>query len=128
MVGIEAIIRCKIILPSPYHRRLSETYIGIAVVAQGLMIILVGCFLIGLLVLNYFNSGRSLFLYFVKHPGVSFLFLSLMYCLTAVIAIIGSIEDKQGSKFVITFNLLTSRFLSVTILILLGIIFFAWEY
>lgn len=123
MVGMEAIIRRKIILQSAYHRKLSETYIGITAVAQGLIIIIIGCFLIGLLVLNYFNSGRPLFHFFVRHPGVPFLLFSLICFLTAVIAIIGSMEDKQGSMFVIILNLLTTRFLAGTILILLGIIF-----
>jgi hypothetical protein len=124
MIGVEAILQRKIIVASPYHRRLSETYIGITAVAQGLIIIIIGFFLIGLLVLNYLTSGRSLFLYFVQHPGVPFLLFSLICFLTAVIAIVGSMEDKQGSKFEIILNLLTSRFLAGTILILLGIIFF----
>ena len=124
MIGMEAILKRKIILRSRYNRRLSETYTGVTAIAQGLILIIIGFFLIGLLVLNYLNSGRSLFLYFVEHPGVPFLFFSLMCFLTAVIAAIGSMEDKQGSKFVIILNLLTSRFLTGTILILLGIIFF----
>ena len=123
MIGMEAILKREIILRSPYHRRLSETYIGVTAIAQGLIIIIIGCFLIGILVLNYLNSGHSLFQYFVKHPGVPFLILSLMCFLTAVITIIGSMEDKQGSKFVIILNLLTSRFLPGIILIVLGTVF-----
>src|SRR3989304_4248375 len=123
MIGMEAILKREIILRSPYHRRLSETYIGVTAIAQGLIIIIIGCFLIGILVLNYLNSGHSLFQYFVKHPGPPFLILSLMCFLTAVITIIGSMEDKQGSKFVIILNLLTSRFLPGIILIVLGTVF-----
>ena len=123
MIGMEAILKRKIILPSPHHRRLSETYIGITAIAQGLIIIITGLFLIGLIVLNYFNSGRSLFHYFVKHPGFPFLFLALICFLTSIIATIGSMEDKQVSKLEFILNLLTSRFLAGTILILFGIIF-----
>jgi len=123
MIGMEAIINRKIILRSPYHRRLSETYIGVTAVAQGLIIIIIGCFLIGILLLNYLNSGYSLFQYFVKRPGIPFLLFSLMSLLTAIIATIGSLEEKQGSKFVIILNLLTSRFLPGIILIVLGTVF-----
>jgi len=96
MIGMEAILKREIILRSPYHRRLSETYIGVTAIAQGLIIIIIGCFLIGILLLNYFNSGRSLFLYFVKRPGIPFLFFSLILFLTAIIATISSLEEKQG--------------------------------
>jgi len=123
MIGLEAIVKRKIILSAPYHKRLSDTYIGIATIAQGLLIILTGCFLIGLLTLNYLNEGRNLFHHFVKHPGIPLLFLSVFCFLTAVTAIIGSLEDKQGLKFLVILNLLTSRFLAGTILILLGIFF-----
>jgi hypothetical protein len=123
MIGIEAIVKRKIILRSPYHRRLSETYLGVTAVAQALIIIITGLFLIGLLVPNYLNSGRSLFLYFVQHPGVLFLLFSLICFLTAVIVIVGSMEDKLGYKFEIILNLLASRFLSGAILVILGIIF-----
>jgi len=123
MIGMEAILKREIILRSPYHRRLSETYIGVTAIAQGLIIIIIGCFLIGILLLNYLNSSHSLLQYFVKRPGIPFLFFSLICLLTAVIAIIGSMEDKQGSKFVIILNLLTSRFLPGIILIVLGTVF-----
>ena len=73
--------------------------------------------------LNYFNSGRSLFHYFVKHPGFPFLFLALICFLTSIISILGSMEDKQVSKLEFILNLLTSRFLAGTILILFGAIF-----
>lgn len=123
LIGLEAIVRRKIILQSPYHRRLSQTYIGFAAVAQGLLIIFLGSFLIGLLIIDYFNSGRSLFEHFIKRPGIPFLIFSLICLLTAISIGIGSVEEKQGSKFVIILNLLTSRILGSTILIIIGIIF-----
>lgn len=123
MIGLEAIIKRKIILSSPHHKRLSETYIGVAAIAQGLLIILTGFFLIGLLASNYLNSGQSLFHHFVERPGGPLLFLSLFCLLTAVTVNVGSVEDKQGLKFIVILNLLTSRFLAGTILILLGVIF-----
>ena len=122
MIGLEVIIKRKIILPSAYHKRLSETYIGVAAISQGLLIILTGCFVIGLLMINYLNTGRNLFQHFVRHPGIPLLFLSLFCFLTAVTAIVGSLEDKQGSKFIVILNTLTSRLLSGTILVLLGIV------
>src|SRR3989339_245682 len=86
-------------------------------------IAILGCLLIAIVLLNHLNVGRSLFLYFIKHPGIPLLFLSVFCFLTAVTAIIGSLEDKQGLKFLVILNLLTSRFLAGTILILLGIFF-----
>lgn len=125
MVGIDAISRRKIILRSPYDRRLSETYIGIAAVAQGLLVILTGCFLIILILLNYFNEGRNLFHHFIRRPGISLIFLSSYCILTAVFMSIGSVEEKQGSKFKIILNLFASRILPSTVLILLAIFFFS---
>jgi len=123
MVGVEAILRRRIVLRSPYHKRLSETYVGITAIAQGLLIILTGCLLIGLLVINYLNAGQNLFQHFVRHPGIPFLVFSFICFLTALSIGIGSLEEKQGSKFTIILNLLTNRILGSTILVLIGIIF-----
>ena len=96
MVGIDAILRRKIILRSPYYRRLSETYIEIAAVAQGLIVILTGCLLIILILLHYFNEGWNLFHHFIQRPGIPLLFLSSFCILTAVFMSIGAVEEKQG--------------------------------
>jgi hypothetical protein len=124
MVGIDAILRKKIILRSQYHRRLSETYLGIAAVAQGLIVVFTACFLILLIVINYLNEGRNLFQHFVEHPSVPLLFVSAICILSAIFISVGSVEDKQGSKFTIVLNLLASRLLPSIILMLLGIIIF----
>lgn len=124
MVGIEAVLSKKIILRSPYHRRLSETYLGTAAVAQGLTVILIGCFLMTLIIVNYLNEGRNLFQHFIERPGIPFIFISAFCILTSIFTSIGSVEDKQGSKFTIVLNLLASRLLPSIILMLLGIIFF----
>ena len=124
MIGIEAIIQRKIILKAPYHRCLSETYTGIAAIAQGLLIIVTGCFLIMLIIVNHLNAGRNLFQHFIEHPGIPLIFISAFCILTAVFTSIGSVEDKQGSKFTIIQNLLASRLLPSIILIGVGTIFF----
>lgn len=124
MVGIEAILRRKIILRSPYNRRLSETYIGITAVAQGLLVILTGCFLIILILIHYFSEAQNLFHHFIRRPGIPLIFLSSYCILTAIFMSIGSIGDKQGTKLQIIQKLITSHFLSSFILIVLGLLFF----
>jgi hypothetical protein len=121
-VGIESIIRRRIILRSPYHKRLSETYIGLAAVSQGLIIIFIGLLLIAIIILNLLAMGRSTFLYFVIHPGIPFIIFSAFCFLTALPIIIGSLEEKHGSKFVFILNLITTRALAGTILTALGLV------
>jgi hypothetical protein len=122
MIGIESVIKRKIILPSSHNKRLSETYLGVAAIAQGLIIIFLGCFLISLVILDYLKFDKSIFIYLVKHPGIALLFFSLMCFLSAIIAFVGSREEKEIDKFVFILNLLTIRLLGGLILIAIGIL------
>jgi len=121
MIGLEGIVKRKIILRSRYSRRLSETYIGITAVAQGILIIFLGLFLIAISILAYFNSGQSVFHYFIRHPGVPLLIFGFICFLSSTISILGSVEEKQGTKFLVILNLLTSRLLPGLILIAIGL-------
>jgi len=122
MIGLEGIIKRKIILRSRYNKRLSETYLGFAAIAQGLIIIFVGCFLVTLVILDYLKFDHSIFIYLVKHPGIALLFFSLICFLSAVIVLVGSREDKEVHKLVFILNLLTNRLVAGPILIALGIL------
>jgi hypothetical protein len=121
MIGLEGIVKKKVVLISRYNRRLSETYIGITAVAQGILIIFLGLFLIAISILAYFNSGKSVFHYFIRHPGIPLLIFGFICFLSSTISILGSVEDKQGTKFLVIINLLTSRLLPGLILIAIGL-------
>jgi hypothetical protein len=121
MVGLEGIVKKKVVLISRYNRRLSETYIGITAVAQGILIIFLGLFIIAISILAYFNSGQSVFHYFIRHPGIPLLIFGFICFLSSTISILGSVEEKQGTKFLVILNLLTSRLLPAIILIVIGL-------
>lgn len=122
-IGMEAVVNRKIVLQSPYNRRLSQTYIGIAAIAQGLLIILLSGFLIMLLLIDYYNAGDTLFKHFFNHPGIPFIVFSVFCFLTVISVGIGSEEEKQGIKFVVILNLITNRILGPSILVIIGLIF-----
>ena len=121
LIGLEGIVKRRIILRSRYSRRLSETYIGITAVAQGILIIFLGLFLITISILAYFNSGQSVLHYFIRHPGIPLLIFGFICFLSSTISILGSVEEKQGTKFLVILNLLTSRLLPGLILIVIGL-------
>lgn len=125
LIGLEAILHRKIILQSPYHRRLSQTYVGLAAVAQGFLIIFIGLFLLSLPIIDLFNAGQKLFNHFVKRPGVLFILFSIICFLTVIAVGIGSVEEKQGQKFAVFLNLITNRILGPAILFFIGLFFLA---
>lgn len=122
LIGLEAIRRKIFLQPSRYDRRATETYVGAAAILQGVIIILVGIFLCSISVMDYFNLGKSVFSYLVRHPGIPLILLGI-YCLaTAGTAIIGYVEQKQGPKWNIILELITSRLLPGIILIVIALI------
>lgn len=120
VIGLEAIFKRQMILNSRYRRYRSETYVGAAGIAQGILFVFLGIFLIAGGLLAYFNSGRFVFLYFIRRPGVLLLAFGMFCYTSAVIAFSGSIEQKQGSNFVRILDLLTSRLLPSIILMIMG--------
>ncbi len=117
ILGLDGIINRRVVLPSRYHRRLSETYVGIAAFAWGVLFIIWGSFFIGVSALAYHDTGRSLFLHFVRRPGIPLLIFALTCCMTAVYALVGSVEEKQGPRWELLLNLIASRLLPGLILI-----------
>jgi len=122
LIGMEAAITRRIVLG---RRRYNETYVGFAAYAQGVQFMMIGAFLIGVSFLAYFDAGRDLFLQFVRRPWPVLLTIGI-YCLTqSVIAFSGFEEEKQGTRWVIVLNLLTSRLLPGVILVVIGLAFTA---
>jgi hypothetical protein len=120
VIGAEAIITRRLIDVSRYNRHASETYVGPAAIAQGMIMIMMGLFLNGLALASFLDNGREVFLHFVRRPGLVLLLFGLLLVLTAISAFAGSVEDKEGSRFEVTLTLLTSRLLPGLILVMLA--------
>ena len=122
LFGLEAIVRRRMVINSGSYRYGTETYLGIAGIAQGVQFVFLGIFLSTAGLLAYFNSGREVFNGFIRHPGPILLVLGV-YCLTAaVIAFVGSVEQKQGTRFAVVLDLLASRLLPGFILVVLSFV------
>jgi len=118
VVGMEAMVTRHIVLYR--HRNYSETYLGLAAYAQGVQFSLIGIFLIGVSIAAYLDNGRDIFLYLVRRPWSVLVVFGIFCLMQAVIVIGGSVEQKQGSRFAVTLDLLVGRFLPGFILIVIG--------
>jgi hypothetical protein len=125
VIGLQAIITRRIVQVSRYNRYADETYVGVAAMAQGFIFIMMGFLFIGIAVVAYLNSGRELFLHFVRHPGLILLIFGLFLLLTATSAVVGTVEEKEGERFEVLLNLLTSRLLPGLILFTLAAVVLA---
>ncbi len=121
VIGLEAIIRRRIVLGTRYNRYDERTYVGVAAIAQGILFIFMGLFFIGVAYAAYLNSGRNVFLHFVRHPGLPFIAIGLFCLTTAIVAMIGSVEDKEGPRWVVLLGLFTSRLLPGLILVAIAV-------
>jgi hypothetical protein len=119
-IGLQAVVTRRLVQVSRYSRHADETYVGVAAIAQGVIFILMGLLFIGLALIAYRNSGREIFLHFVRHPGLILLIIGLFLLMTAISAIVGTVEERQGGRFEVALNLLVSRLLPGVILIALA--------
>jgi len=119
VVGLEAMLTQRIVLSR--QRNYSETFLGLAAYAQGVQYSLIGLFFIGASVAAYLDNGEQIFQYFVRRPW-SVLVVFGTYCLMqAVIAIGGSVEQRQGTRWVAMLDFLVGRLLPGTILLVIGL-------
>lgn len=119
VVSIEAMVTRQIVLYR--QRNVSETYLGLAAYAQGVQFSFIGLFLIGTSFAAYLDNGRDIFLHLVRRPW-SFLVVFGVFCLMqAIISIIGSVEQKQGTHWVVALDFLVSRLLPGVILLVIGL-------
>lgn len=114
-IGWEAIITRHLVLGQK-SRGTAETYSGAAAVMQGIQFNLLGFFLIGVTVMAYLNSGEEVFDRIVRRPGVMLILVGALFLLQAAIAFLGPQEYRQGARWMVTLNLLTSRLLPGLIL------------
>jgi len=117
-IGTEAAITRRIVIG---RRRYNETYVGFPAYAQGVQFMMVGTFFILVSFLAYFDTGRDIFLHLVRRPWPVLLIFGI-YCLMQAVIAIGSFEEaKQGTRWIVILNLLTSRLLPGVILIVIGL-------
>jgi len=118
-IGWEAIITRQIVLGTRL-RGTRETYAGIPAVLQGIQFNLIGLFLIGVTILVYLNSGREIFLQFVRRPGIPLVVIGTLMLLQALVMFLGYREINEGPGWMVTTNLLFSRMLPGVILTVIG--------
>ena len=119
VIGLEAMLTQQIVLYR--QRNYSETYLGLAAYAQGVQFSLLGLFFISASIAAYLNNGREIFLHFVRRPW-SVLVVFAVYCLMqAIIVLGGSVEQKQGARWIVMLDLLVGRFLPGFILSVIGL-------
>ena len=118
LIGMEAAIMQRIVLG---HRRYNETYVGFAAYAQGMQFMMIGIFFIGASFLAYFDTGRDIFLQYVRRPWPVLVVVGFYCLMQAVIAFGGYEEAKQGTRWIVVLNLITSRLLPGVILVVIGL-------
>ena len=120
VIGLQAMVTRRLVQISRYSRHADETYVGVAAIAQGVIFIMMGFLFIGVALVAYLSGGRELFLHFVRHPGLMLLIIGLFLLMTAISALVGTVEEKQGGRFEVALNLLVSRLLPGLVLIVLA--------
>lgn len=120
VIGLEAVFTRRMVQISRYNRRAEETYVGLAAIAQGVIFIMMGLFFVAMAFVAYRNSGRNLFLHFIRHPGLILLVIGLFFLMGSISAIVGTVEEKQGGRFEVFLNLVASRLLPGLILLVLA--------
>jgi len=118
LIGMEAAITRRIVLG---RRRYDETYVGMAAYAQGMQFMMIGIFFISVSFLAYFDTGRDIFLQFVRRPWPVLITVGFYCLMQSVIAFWGYEEEKQGTRWIVILNLLTSRLLPGVILVVIGL-------
>jgi signal transduction histidine kinase len=119
-IGWEAILTRHIKLGSR-RRGTRETYTGLAAILHGIQFNLLGLFLIGLGLFFDFSAGREVFLQFVRRPGLLLMLVGSLLIMQAIIALSGSLEERQGPRWGVIMNLVISRLLPGIILVVIGL-------
>jgi len=119
VVGMEATITRRIVISR--NRYYSDTYLGLAAYAQGVQFSLIGIFLIGTSLAAYLDNGRDIFLHLVQRPWSVLVVFGVFCLMQAIISISGSVEQKQGTRWVVMLDFFVGRLLPGTILIVIGL-------
>jgi len=120
-IGVETMITRRIVATSRYDRRANETYVGIAAIAQGIQLVLLGVFLATIAILFQLDLGAPLVRHFVRRPGGLLLLFGFAALTTAIIVGVGYVEQKEAPRFAYILDLLTSRLLGGVLLTVIGL-------
>lgn len=121
IIGLDCMLSKKIVMPSRYSKRLSETYIGIAAYAHGVIFFMLAGFLFTVNYLILADTGNNFFKMIIRRPGFLFLVIGIYIISFSIIAFAGYQEQKQTTKFVYYLDLVASRLLPGIILTCWGI-------
>lgn len=119
-IGWEAILTRYIRLGSR-RRGTRTTYTGLAAILHGIQFNLLGLFFLGLGIFTDFTAWRQVFLQFVRRPGLPLMVIGVLCLMQAIIALSGSLEDRQGARWLVIMNLVVSRLLPGIILVMIGL-------
>ena len=119
VIGLEAMLTQRIVLSR--QRNYNETYLGLAAYAQGVQFSLIGLFFIGAAIAAYFDNGEAIFMHFVKRPWPILIVIGTYCLMQAVIVIGGSVEQKQGTRWIVMLDFFVERLLPGLILIVIGL-------
>lgn len=120
-IGWEAIFTQRIVL-GRRRRGTRTTYTGVAAILQGVQFNIIGLFLLGIAWMMFWNNGREIVQQLARRPGLLLLILGVVCLMQAVIAIIGSHELKQGSRWFVILSLLISRMYPGLLLMVVGLV------
>lgn len=111
LIGLDCILSKKIIMPSRYSKRFSETYTGIAAYAQGVTFLIIAGYLFIITYLILTDAGNNFFKMIIRRPGFLFIVIGIYILSYSIIAFAGYQEQKQTTKFVYYLDLIASRLL-----------------
>jgi hypothetical protein len=121
VVGWEAIVTKQIVAG---RRRQGNrgTYVGMPAVFQGIQFNVFGFFLISAAVSTYMQANvREYLLQWVRRPGLPLVVLGILILMQAAITVSGSLEQRDGSRSEVIFDLLVARLLPGLFLMIIGL-------
>jgi hypothetical protein len=117
--GVEAILTRRIAIV--LSRRRNENYRGLGAILYGIIFLIMGAAMVVLAMILHLDAGQTIFHKLVERPGFGLLAVGTLFLLWAGVALIGSMESRQGPGWEVALNLLVSRMLPGLILVVLGL-------
>ena len=120
-VGWEAIVTQQIVVG---RRRggTRGTYVGMPATFQGIQFNVFGFFLISAAVATYMRADvRGYLLQWVRRPGLPLVVLGILVLMQAFITISGSLEQRDGPRREVLFELLVARLFPGFFLVIIGL-------
>jgi hypothetical protein len=121
VAGWEAIVTQQIVV-GRRRRGNRGTYVGMPAVFQGIQFNVFGFFLISAVVATYVRANvREYLLQWVRRPGLPLVVLGILVLMQAAVTISGSLEQRDGPRSEVIFDLLVARLFPGVILIVIGL-------